>query len=520
MAEQKLDVKVTESGTAVVTSELDKLTAQLAGIEKAQEKETAATEKATAATERQASALEGLLKKTEGKFAIFDRIAGVMGKVNLALDLVNKAYEFGKRVVEDYILKMQSLEPALAGVNKQLTIQSGILDGMIKTRNKFALAGATAGEAAAAAGLEGTATVAEERARELLAERERAIARQNSPVVIEEEKQSNLAKSAFQGKMRRVPVEAIIEAVDAAATRSVEAIDAEYAKAQAAGKAAREALDALDVAIKKRNADPSSGKDKPARGGGKGAEKDILADLPDLRSEWLEKLGLGGPSEGDGLSEGPDLFSMFGSGVDSLVDSLSAAMGPLQDYLAEVAKVAAAYEQAADRTTDFAAATGKAALSAAVAAVFAGKSIAEGVSIALEAKAQEATVEALWWGVKALVFSITAPQFVGPALASAAGFAAVAAAAGVGSVALGGGGGGGGGSSAGASAPSNADFGPRRERDTGGGQTIVNVYNDGLTLSTENDIGRAVAGSLRAVARSPGSQSGAIQINTGGSRRR
>ena len=89
MAEQALDVKVTESGTAQVTSVVSQLRTELKGVEQAQLAETAAAERAAKATEGVQRSLEGWLKAQESKFAVVDRVAGLMGKINLALDLVN-----------------------------------------------------------------------------------------------------------------------------------------------------------------------------------------------------------------------------------------------------------------------------------------------------------------------------------------------------------------------------------------------------------------------------------------------
>lgn len=492
MAEQNLDVKVTESGTAVVTSELSKLAGQLDKVTAAQEKETAAATRAAAASEKTAAGVEAFLKAQESKFAVVDRLAGLMGKINLALELVNKAYQLGRTLVEDYIIKMKSLAPVLDTVNAKLTTQAGILDGMLKARNKFAAAGATAAEAAQAAGLQGTITTAEAEAQRLLAERERVIARQNSPVEIEPERQSKLAKSAFQGKMRRLPVQEVIEAVDVAGTRTLADIDAEYAAVQSRALAAKRAIEDLDKAVQERNARPDGTGKKPLRGAGGPTGPETLSGV-------------------DQVQAGTEAFTGIPEQMQALAESTSLAIEQI-DTLAE------SYAAAAEQGAAFAEATGKAALASAAAALVAGESVAAALQTTLEAKAVEASVEALWAFGKGLFYSVTDPTLAGPYFASAGYFAATAAAAGVGSALAGAAAGGGGGGARGG-APTERDIGPRRQTGAdAGGPTTINVQIDGLSLSTAGQVGEAFLGAMERLRNTPGQRARLERVMTGGNR--
>ncbi len=322
--------------------------------------------------------------------------------------------------------------------------------------------------------------------------------------------------------MRRLPVQEVIEAVDVAGTRTLADIDAEYAAVQSRALAAKRAIEDLDKAVQERNARPDDPGKKPLRGAGDGPAKredqDILANLPDLQSEWVKRLGI--KSEGDPLAgEGGGPFAAVARGVNAATEAMSAGLDVVGKYATEMAKVDAAYAAAADQGAAFAEATGKAALASAVAALAAGDSIAAALQTTLEAKAVEASVEALWAFGKGLFYSVTDPTLAGPYFASAAYFTATAAAAGVGSALAGAAAGGGGGGGARGGAPTERDIGPRRQTGAdAGGPTTINVQIDGLSLSTAGQVGEAFLGAMERLRNTPGQRARLERVMTGGNR--
>ena len=506
MAEQNLDVKVTESGTAVVSSELSKLAGQLDKVTAAQEKETAAATRAAAASEKTAAGVTAFLAAQESKFAVVDRVAGLLGKFNLALELANKAYNVGKTFVDEYVRKVKDLAPALEAVNKQLAIQAKEVERIAGTRRGLIGAGGTLDEASQASKLEAQLIEAEARMLELDAEGQRTRA---------------MAGKATQYKDAEgaLPLPQIIEATARAGVRPLEVINRELELVQERAFGAQLKLDKLRADVDARN---KGGGGDGGRGGGRGGgapkEEDILASLPDLQSEWVKRLGI--KSEGDPLAgDGAGPFDVVARGVNAATEAMRAGLDVVGEYATEVARVQAAYDAAASQAGAFAEATGKAALASAAAALVAGDSIAAALQVALESKGIEAGVEALWTLGKAFYYSVVAPPLAGPLFASAGYFAATAAAAGVGSALAGAAAGGGGGGGARGGAPTERDIGPRRQTGAdAGGPTTINVQIDGLSLSTAGQVGEAFLGAMERLRNTPGQRSRLERVMTGGNR--
>ena len=513
MAEQNLDVKVTESGTAVVSSELSKLAGQLDKVTAAQEKETAAATRAAAASEKTADGVAKFLAAQESKFAVVDRVAGLLGKFNLALELVNKAYQIGKVLVEDYIQKQKSLAPALEDTNKKLATQADLIKKIAAARKETAEAagatpaGITPEQAQRAEALKAEKLIREQEAEVLQQEAAAALSyiRTQEAAPLEDERRTQAARDRLErvsGKLREL---------DAVLKRN----KADQERLQAEIRMAGEPFEWFGPEA------PEDPKKKPP--GGPTAprkEEDILADLPDLQSEWVKRLGIkgdGDPLAGDGA--GP--FDVVARGVNAATEAMRAGLGVVGEYATEVARVQAAYDAAADQAGAFAEATGKSALASAAAALVAGDSIAAALQVTLESKGIEAGVEALWTLGKAFYYTATKNPLAGPMFVSAGYFAATAAAAGVGSALAGAaaGGGGGGGAGARGGAPTERDIGPRRQTGAdAGGPTTINVQIDGLSLSTAGQVGEAFLGAMERLRNTPGQRARLERVMTGGNR--
>jgi hypothetical protein len=476
---QYLQVKVTEAGTAEVTSRMDKLEGKLSSV--------------TSTVEGLADKLGGFLEKTSGKFEVLDKAAGLLGKFNQAWELVNKVIEIGTRLVEDYFLKLKPLESALAGVNKQLGIQAGVLERMAKTRNAFSAAGATASEAVRASALDATAAAAEAEAARLLDERQRATYRANNPPAAPEDETAGLTGTALRIQQRRqktrrargvvdLPMAETVEAMEAAATRSIEAIDADYERVQGVALEAKKALSDLDDAIKARVTPPKKEPKKPVEEGG--VEADLDRQAAAAQQALQEK---------------------FGPATSGVADQLEGAAKTTSGLIEQVDALALAWENAAAAAVDFGEATGKSALAAAVAAAFAGGNILKALGVALKAKGAEATVEALWATGKGLYYVATGNPLAADMFAAAGYFGATAVAAGVVGAGLGAVGGSGGGAPNTGGAPTSRDFGPtRREERPDGGNITINTTIDGLSLSTAHQVSTAMMDVFELALRTPG----------------
>jgi len=475
VAEQNLDVKVTESGTAVVSSEISKLAGQLDKVTAAQERETAAATRAAAASEKTAAGVTAFLAAQESKFAVVDRVAGLLGKFNLALELANKAYNVGKTFVDEYVRKVKDLAPALEAVNKQLAIQAKEVERIAGTRRGLIGAGGTLDEASQASKLEAQLIEAEARMLELDAEGQRTRAAAGKP-------------TQYRDAEGALPLPQIIEATARAGVRPLEVINKELELVQERAFGAQLKLDKLRADVEARNKGTGGGGGRGG-GGGDSITSGVAGQLPGLVDSSTVAI--------EQLATVAETSTLAAQQIDTLAES---------------------YAAAAAQGAGFAEATGKAALASAVAAAFMGESIAAALQLALENKAIEAGVEALWATGKALYYTATGNPQAGPMFAAAGYFAATAAAAGVGS-ALAGAAAGGGGAGARGGAPTERDIGPRRQAGAdAGGPTTINVQIDGLSLSTAGQVGEAFLGAMERLRNTPGQRARLERVMTGGNR--
>jgi len=465
VAEQKLDVRVSESGTATVVSTLEKLEKKLGDVEKAQQAETATTEKAVATLGKMSDGLAAFFDRQSSKMAVIEKAAGLLGKFNLAFELVGKAIKAGEYILDNYINKVKDLAPALDGVNKRLATQVTLINNL---RN-------AGKDLAAAAGLDES---------------------QLTPTETQTARRLRAQEDELRERATKLNDE--IEAAQSRAARQQAAVGGggsivlgdDYEKAAADLERVGFALEGVRLQREKLAADAKqreagSGRAPRGGGGGGGSVVDTMT----------------GGGQAQGATEG----ALTGGAVNlqamgALVTATAEVQTQLDSTAESWAEVGAASLQAgADMR--------RAAAVSVVAAALQGKSIIKALGAVLTAKSQEYLVESLDWGLKAAGFAIFGNPAAGAAAAIAAGYlAASGVAAGAGALFGGGGGGGGrGGGGGGGTAPTVGATGPRAPAQAdAGGPLTVNVTIDGLAISTADTIAAGVVGALEHAASTPG----------------
>lgn len=464
MAEQKLDVRVSESGTATVVSALDKLEKKLGDVETAQKAETAATEKAAATLGQMSKNLADFFDRQSSKMAVIEKAAGLLGKFNLAFELVNKAIKAGEYILNNYILKVESLEPALDGVNKKLATQVDLL-------RKVANAGS---DLARAAGLEQSQLTPGE----TLAARGLAV------------RESELREREAK----------LLEQIEAAQTRAGRQLGAvggggslvfgeDYEKAAADLERVGFALEDIRLKREKLIADAQ----RRERDGGAGARAPRGAAAVVDSTTAVGQVQAGTEAFTGGLA----------------VQQMGTALTASADLQQQLDSTAASWAEVGEAALQAGADMRRAAAVSVVAAALQGKSIIKALGQVLTAKSQDYFVESLDWGLKAAGFALFGNPAAGAAAAISAGYlAASGVAAGAGALFGGGGGGGGGGRRGGGTAPAPGATGPRPAPDDGGGGPLtVNVTIDGLAISTADTISAGVVQALGHAASTPGMRS-------------
>lgn len=521
MAEQRLDVKVTENGTAVVTSKLDKLDEKLAQLTKTGEAQSASAAQMASALDKVGSANERLvsfLDKTNSKMAAVEKVAGVLAKVNLAWQLVTTAVKFAAEAVDKYINGIKALGPALDVINAKLQKQSDIIKGMTDVRTRILSMGGTINEAARA----GAATLAQKEAQGKLAALDIEAQQRNVITSRADQARANLAE---QERNRRLDATGLVKAptptpeqaevmLAAIGLRSAEQIEADRQKVSSELFGLELDLKKLEADINKRErgGDGGGGGDSGSPRGRPGEVADVLGGSADMSGLDFGGTQLSDVLTLDKLDAQATFDELFGpenvSDALAFADGLSKVAEQLEAIRKAEEEVAKQREQGAAMATAYGEATIQAGLAAAAFAIAEGENAFAALAASMKARAIQATVDAAFYGVRGLFTGnpkdIALSEGLAGVAAMAGGAAALASAAS---------GGRGGRAGVGAAPPAESDFGPRREDSRAGEPVTINIYNDPLT---REQFGAVVLDGLEAAGQSAGMRGRAQRVLRGG----